>query len=133
MHGIFWMSCNKDLISNIIFGELVIPGSHDSGTYGISHKRAASGMAICQSENIYEQLMIGIRYIDLRSGASNNSLENIYIYHGPIKSVKFFECINDVARFSKKYEEEIIIIKIQQENELTLQQANHLINYINVT
>ena len=59
-----WMAAlpNKMKISR-----LSIPGTHDSGThFSIPGKMQAEFSSKCQSWSIYNQLMAGIRFLDMR-------------------------------------------------------------------
>ena len=46
--------------------DILIPGSHDSGTYGLAYSSFGYGKARAQDLNIVAQLSQGVRYLDLR-------------------------------------------------------------------
>ena len=60
-----WMKDNWDYIKDKKLVEIVIPGTHDSGTYNIGADGA--GSARSQTKSIGDQLKDGIRYFDLRA------------------------------------------------------------------
>lgn len=84
-----WMEDVYSAHTEVTLGDMVLPGTHDSGSYGIdveapcdivpaagtpgvitalssANPCAAAGMYRAQDENIAEQLQSGIRYLDLR-------------------------------------------------------------------
>lgn len=84
-----WMEDVYAEVSSVTLGAMVLPGTHDSGSYGIdvvkpcdivpaagtpevitllatANPCAAGGMYRAQDENLTEQLEAGIRYLDLR-------------------------------------------------------------------
>ena len=81
-----WMS----YFQNKSINELVIPGSHDSFAYDFKILGPnESGMprianlfiklwAKCQSKTIYEQLLMGIRYFDIRITKYNGEYYTIH-------------------------------------------------------
>lgn len=56
--------------------QLPIPGTHDSGTYGMSN------LAETQRMSVQQQLLLGIRFFDLRPKVNDNVF---YIHHGSTK------------------------------------------------
>ena len=66
-------------IGSIYLKDLTIPGSHDSGTYGMVVPGCAA-----QGVNVYEQLRAGVRYLDLRVMWNDN---DYHIYHGDFTSL----------------------------------------------
>jgi len=63
-----WMSFFYEELYNIPLKLLSIPGSHDSGMYTITSRTigGTSGNTITQRVSIYDQLVYGARYFDLR-------------------------------------------------------------------
>lgn len=65
-----WMGDLLPEIANLSLGDLAIPGTHQSGTF-----KAFGGFDYfnryrdCQEEDVYTQLLYGIRSLDLRPGA----------------------------------------------------------------
>ncbi|MCQ2399589.1 MAG: hypothetical protein MJ072_03690, partial [Clostridia bacterium] len=97
-----WQSMISDdaLIKNV-----VIPGSHDSGTSGMI------AWAETQNSSVKSQLDMGIRYFDLRIaiGSSNQAV----IYHGPIKGQGAKSIIYDFYDFLEDKPTEFLILDFQ--------------------
>jgi hypothetical protein len=125
-----WMNDHWETIKNEKLSELVIPGTHDSGTYDLSFgdsawadstKQAlnelapsiAQGYAETQSQTIYEQLMSGARILDLRFeeieflGQQNFRIHHSYL--GPT----YAEIFADIRQFLEEsgHEKEIVVLK----------------------
>lgn len=109
-----WMS----YFQNKSIHELVIPGSHDSFAYDFKILGPnESGMprianlfiklwAKCQSKTIYEQLLMGIRYFDIRITKYNGEY---YTIHSLI-AVPVSQIIHDILLFIDTFPTEKIIL-----------------------
>lgn len=92
--------------------DTIIPGTHDTGSYSISEYKCCSSIAITQKLSVYQQLLAGARYLDLRLAGTGESMENVYIFHGPIKGKKFFFILEEIVRFSCEFPKEFFIVEI---------------------
>lgn len=109
-----WMS----YFQNKSIHELVIPGSHDSFAYDFKILGPnESGMprianlfiklwAKCQSKTIYEQLLMGIRYFDIRITKYNGEY---YTIHSLI-AIPVNQIIHDILLFIDTFPTEKIIL-----------------------
>lgn len=111
--------------------DLVIPGSHDSATFFLDQdmeigpdesptiqmlgsvfgkvaKSVVHSWSVTQSMSIYEQLLSGIRYLDLRV-AYRAQDKQIRILHG-LYGWTIEEVLAEINRFVEKYPKEIIIL-----------------------
>jgi len=70
-----WM---KYIDGNLKLNQINIPGTHDSGTYGITLK-VNEALARTQNKSIYQQLESGVRYLDLRLAWND---KDVNIVHG---------------------------------------------------
>ena len=131
-----WMA-ELDALSTLPLTLLPIPGTHDSGSYGITPSSAwaltgkdqfgfltelpgflqdlivkpiAAGWGKTQSKDLYEQFTDGIRYVDLR--LTNEPDGQIYLEHG-LRSVLFDEVVDDIAAFATAHPKEVLVIYIQ--------------------
>ncbi|OUM58871.1 Non-catalytic module family DOC2, partial [Piromyces sp. E2] len=125
-----WMS---KLDSNLKLNQVIIPGTHDSGTYAIHEnvswidifniqKAARELWFRTQNLDITEQLQNGIRYLDIR--IETNKDKQIYLSH------EFADCYNrktkdkyylkdvfdEVVNFLRDNTEETIILHLKQEH-----------------
>eukprot|EP01083_Nonionella_stella_P292878 996113_1 len=98
-----WMSQFPDQKLN----QLSIPGSHESGTYSIPDS-IVNAWSRCQTLTVYEQLMLGIRYLDFRVITVENE---VYIAHR-FKGCKFDQCLADIKQFLCLYPTEVILVRL---------------------
>jgi 1-phosphatidylinositol phosphodiesterase len=75
-----WMHAMKELDDRPL-RELVIPGSHDAGTFVMEH-RIDNNSSKCQEISILEQLKAGSRYLDLRAWKASDG--EYWLYHGKV-------------------------------------------------
>lgn len=137
-----WMA-GLPALSELPLTEIPIPGTHDSGSYGITAespwaltgksqfgfltelpqflqdlivKPIAAGWAKTQSKNLYEQFNDGIRYVDLR--LTNEPDGQVYLEHG-LRSVPFTDVVDDIAAFATEHPKEALVVYIQGINNFT--------------
>lgn len=108
-----WMETLGDKIGDIPLCQLPIPGSHDSGTYGMSES------AETQSLTIKEQLNLGIRFFDLRPCVDNG---NYWVAHTFMSSNKLASwplnltepsIFLELRQFLQANPKEVVILKFQ--------------------
>ncbi|MGI9163095.1 MAG: phosphatidylinositol-specific phospholipase C domain-containing protein [Mycobacterium sp.] len=131
-----WMG-DLPALSTLPLTQLPIPGTHDSGSYGITPtspwaltgaaqfgfltelpgflqdlivKPVAAGWGKTQSNDLYAQFTDGIRYVDLR--LTNEPDGQVYLEHG-LRSVLFADAVDDIAAFATEHPTEALIIYIQ--------------------
>ena len=134
LHPASWMTDAAPFIENRPLNKLIIPATHDSGTFGListvdraiqapddtvapdskAFTALASVIGItdpwakAQDRNLYQQLSDGIRSIDLRPCVEKAG--NIRICHGlygPLMS----DLLSDVRRFADEHPREIILLQ----------------------
>ena len=107
--------------------DLVIPGSHDSGTFSLDKnmeigpdepnlirkfgklvKPVVYNWSVTQSMTIYQQLSSGIRYLDLRV-AYRTADKKIRVLHG-LFGWTIDQVLDEVNRFVANYPKEIVIL-----------------------
>ena len=151
-----WMGSHKDLLLNTRIRDLIIPGTHDTGTYSVQQGDMSEQMYLAyknQMLNIYTQLQYGVRFIDARSGCFNENMsenrkklfgspnvndDDVYMYHSWVKAEqKWQSFMEDIQSFLTQYPDEIIILKCQSElksdNRCYDNQKQHLFNVIEQT
>jgi hypothetical protein len=128
-----WMADSASAIENRALNNLVLPGTHDSGTYAVSATstlapkqdipqwvNAVYGLGLVglvvtetianwaktQGYSIKQQLEAGIRYLDLRVVRSS---EEYYICHS-LYSIHVDELFSNIKSFIEKNPKEIVIL-----------------------
>jgi hypothetical protein len=112
-----WMSDIWTSIKDRKLAEVIIPGTHDSGTYQLGW---GSGINSAKTQNVSigEQLKDGIRYLDLRvteashTGCADDSVW--WLFH-TWKSYRLQDALDEIAAFIKKpaNSKEVIILDFQ--------------------
>lgn len=98
-----WMSYIKD---DVKLTELVIPGAHNAGSYGMSR------MAECQKDNLLVQFEHGIRQFCLR--LNTNRKGELVLAHGITKGDLFENALKDVKRALELYPDEFILFDVRE-------------------
>lgn len=93
---------------------ICIPGTHDSGTYGING--IDENISQTQEYTVGQQLALGYRYFDLRIKKQNGKFK---IHHGPSISVDASEVFNDLSNFAQSNTSEVILVHIQNVNSMS--------------
>ena len=65
--------------------------------------------SVNQNEGVYNQLLFGIRYLDIRVSYYENTPEKFWVVHDFIKRNPLFEVINDVQKFLKASNDIVIM------------------------
>eukprot|EP01080_Neovahlkampfia_damariscottae_P008576 gene8576-401_t len=114
--------------------KLVIPGTHNSGSYSISYfseytvdapepilksnfmrfvsRPIVYNYAICQNRTIYEQLKDGIRYLDFR--VVKNKKEELGSICHSLDGDSFVSMLDQISKFIKEFPKEVIFIDIKK-------------------
>ena len=96
-----WM---KDIKDDTKINEIIMPGSHDAGTYGMSWLGAT------QHLTIEEQLKLGVRYFDLRV----NKVDNEYVmFHSILNGTKFDPILDSIVQFLDENPSETLLLDFQ--------------------
>ncbi|CAG2170517.1 unnamed protein product [Oppiella nova] len=78
----FWMENSLHSIGHKRLDEIAIPGAHDSGCYhkyGLNNIPTKSIYLYAQDESIFDQLVYGIRYVDIRVGHQEDDYQSLTI------------------------------------------------------
>lgn len=97
-----WM---KDIYDDKKIEDIVIPGSHDSGTYGMNW------LGCTQNYSIKEQLYSGTRYLDLRINKKDNN--DLVMFHGILNGTNFETNMNVIKEFVTDYPSETLLLDFQ--------------------
>lgn len=108
-----WMSSLKNQMYNIPLQQVVIPGTHDSGTYtrySLAAENALMKYAITQDESLYSQLVHGNRYIDLRAGyLAGDAEEPFWVVHGVTVWRTLRDALREIRTFVQETGEVVIL------------------------
>lgn len=96
-----WMSYVSD---DTLLTDIVIPGSHDSGTTKMMWA------AKTQDKSIKEQMACGARYFDIRPQLKDGKL---VVFHGPITGEDVEPIIDDIKQFLTANPSETLILDFQ--------------------
>ncbi|KAJ0174751.1 hypothetical protein K1T71_009859 [Dendrolimus kikuchii] len=125
-----WMSDLPPQLKDVPLIYLAIPGSHDSMTYGITRSSKLAPDAepvlhrlypifrgtilrwtITQSLDTWQQLQIGIRYLDLRL-ATKEGTKEIFFTHG-VYAEEITKALTQVKEFVDTHPGEVVILDCQ--------------------
>jgi hypothetical protein len=97
--------------------DMVLPGSHDSGSSTISIWKPYSAAGRTQNISLYEQLMAGIRYLDIRVANGSTGDDTVLsIWHGCLEGDNFTNAIQGIADYIQNgHPNEIIVCEIVPE------------------
>ncbi len=143
-----WMGDQANLIGNNPLNGIFIPGSHDSATYRLEQKfgknqdltsklnvlryflvgfavtKIAEKWAQAQNLSIYEQLLNGVRYLDLRV-IYRDSKKDFYIVHS-LYGPSLDEVLQQIVSFLEKNPREILIVQVGDLRYMPQGQKNHV-------
>ncbi|KAG8225730.1 hypothetical protein J437_LFUL006825 [Ladona fulva] len=125
-----WMYDLKDEIGQLKFRDLFIPGSHNSGSYIEGPGDRITKYIYNQEEGVLNQLIFGVRYLDVRIGyyppkliTENGTVlptqpdvpdeEVFFINHGMYRIRPLKEVIDDVKLFLSSTKE-IVLFDVQE-------------------
>lgn len=100
-----WMSNIND---EVLVNEVVIPGSHDAGTYKMNW------LGETQQFDIDKQLEMGVRYFDIRVNKIDDG--DYVIFHSIINGVDFLPILNSFKEFIINNPTETLLLDFQHFN-----------------
>lgn len=123
-----WMAKALPLISDKKLNQIIIPGSHDAGMYKTTVCTASGGPSntVTQGCSVYDQLLQGARYFDLRVAAQYIDGGDVKYKTVHVSNIEIFnlgyqgclgpsmdEILNDVAQYAddSAHKSELVILK----------------------
>lgn len=113
----FWMEESMEEIKDRSVKDIMIPGTHNAGSYDVGYKSDARSIlkkyVTCQDESVFNQLAYGIRYLDLRVSYENvmNRREKLWIVHGILRTeISLESVLRQVRSFLDATTAEIVIL-----------------------
>jgi len=103
----------REYIGSIPLHALMIPGTHNSGSYekfeSYTDDTILTRYSVNQGEDIWNQLMLGVRYLDLRVSYYSDTPEKFWLVHDFVKQNPLFEAVHAVKRFLRMTKELVIL------------------------
>lgn len=111
-----WMAELIKVAPKIKLRDLIIPGTHDSASYSLSAWTLFSAAGRTQNVSVYEQLMRGARYLDIRvAGSNQDNAEDVYVYHGCLRCARLEEILKEIKVFMDLHPQEFVFCEIVAE------------------
>uniref|UniRef100_A0A182QR16 Phosphatidylinositol-specific phospholipase C X domain-containing protein n=1 Tax=Anopheles farauti TaxID=69004 RepID=A0A182QR16_9DIPT len=113
-----WMTDLRSHLSAFRMRELFVPGTHDSASYKLDfdpqhQENIVTKYALTQDDDIYRQLLLGVRYIDLRVGYYKNSPTPFWANHGISRLHPLENILQQIKRYAQDTNE-IIVVDVQE-------------------
>lgn len=100
-----------------LLSSISMPGTHDSGTYGITNF-VYKLVAQTQRASIQQQLMMGIRVLDIRCARSAANGGTFKVVHSSVDcNILFDSVLDDCFNFLNEHPGEFIVLMIKHEGE----------------
>ncbi|XP_018020219.1 uncharacterized protein LOC108676615 [Hyalella azteca] len=105
-----WMWDNRDVLINRPLEDLAILGSHNAGSLTANDSYdAVANWVVCQDETILDQLLYGVRHLDIRLGYYPDMPEKLWINHDKVRWMPFSTLTDDVLHFTKLSPDPVIL------------------------
>ncbi|KAI5699593.1 hypothetical protein M8J75_005578 [Diaphorina citri] len=109
-----WMKDNADVFSRMSIREMMIPGTHDTGASTEEDNMGESRVqkyVMTQDETVLNQLILGIRSLDLRVAyySVKNETSKLYLNHGLQSICPFSVIVKDIKTFMENTREIVIL------------------------
>lgn len=100
-----WM---RNIVDTVRLNQLAMPGTHDAAAFGNIIE-----VAKCQGMDLEQQLMVGVRYFDIRIRHFDNMFR---LHHGIVRLVVDFEdFMVNVTNFLNAYPSETVLFRLKEE------------------
>ena len=108
-----WMWEMREYIRSLPIHALMIPGTHNSGAYdrftSYSDDTILMRYSVNQEEDIWTQLVMGVRYLDIRVSYHSNTRTKFWLVHDFVKHNPLYPTIMAVKRFMHMTREFVIL------------------------
>lgn len=119
-----------DISPETRFRSLTMMAAHDCGTYSIPKTKVGSSISRTQSEDVYEQLDLGVRQIDFRYGPVGSKTDDLAVRHGPHSGGNYFRELIKVKNWVEDNPHEFLIIDARCEKKISQEQRNFLVHFL---
>lgn len=106
-----WMELLREELWNTSLTKVALPGSHDAGASthnGAMGENIVGRWTFTQDETLWQQLVLGARYFDMRIGYYEKRPEKFYVHHGEVVIAPLQGYLDDVVKFINQTEEIVI-------------------------
>lgn len=106
-----WMTASPNVIGNRPIWDIVLPGSHDAGSFS----RGNTGYVRNHSRDIAEQLAGGARFLDIR--VARRPDRNYVMFHDtipPDESQSFDVALEQIQGFADDHPGEVVVVKMHR-------------------
>ena len=108
-----WMHHLLQIQPNVKLGSLCIPASHDSASDTISPFKAFSAVGRTQNVSVAEQLIRGVRSLDIRMATSTTG--SVGIFHGCLMGAPLYDVLQQIADFLYQHPSEFLFCEMVPE------------------
>ncbi|KAF4533074.1 hypothetical protein B566_EDAN002637, partial [Ephemera danica] len=110
-----WMWDHRTQLGGARLSQLMLPGTHNSGCFyggeeALTRADTVARFVFTQDEDVWEQLVWGARYIDIRVGYYRDKAVRLWVNHGPVKVTALQPILRDVRRFLLLSPGEVVIL-----------------------
>lgn len=110
-----WQSSLLTLKPSLKLRDLIIVGTHDSGSFSIPGSTLLSSMSITQGLTISGQLLAGVRFFDMRIGCRGKDPSKLVVMHGPHSGSCFLDMVTEIHDFLKVHQDEFVVMMVKEE------------------
>lgn len=127
-----WMERLMEKDDGVKLRDLVLPGTHDSGSYSISGLKLFSAVGRTQCLDITRQLQSGARYLDLRFAGASADANQLSIWHGCLEGGNIRAILAEIDGYLKNHRSEFVIVEMVPEfgRDLSSDQKDKLLTII---
>ncbi|XP_064459878.1 PI-PLC X domain-containing protein 2-like [Ornithodoros turicata] len=108
-----WMEVNRQHLSVLPLNKLFIPGTHNSGSIvtNATQKGIVWNYIMTQDLSILQQLLMGIRYLDLRIGYyTGDHREKFWVVHSVFKTATTLRTVLEQVREFMERTNEVVVL-----------------------
>lgn len=113
-----WMEDSMSIIGNRSMLELALPGTHNSGSYEMrtlmSNFPYIDKYTYCQDESIWNQLIYGVRFFDIRlafDASKSDERRQVAVAHGVMRlPVLLVDVLEQILAFTLSTRQEVLVL-----------------------
>lgn len=114
-HQSKWMTLLGQVKPEAKLRDIIVPGTHDSGTWGIPSKSFCNAVARTQQFDFYQQATMGLRLFDIR-WVIQKEMTVPAVFHGPFESIPVETVFQQLRKFLDENPQEFLVLSLQSEH-----------------